>query len=220
MAKQTGKVQITGKIGNIIYYKMNGKYYAREKSSLSGKRVKRDPAFRRTMEFAKLFGLASKIASEVYRKLPAGVRNYKLYRKMTGIANKWLKDGVDQLLAAEKLQSMFVSKDLQSTVTGLRKPIPKQVEKKQVKYGTVVTSSLTGKPGEIISRPLRELQRPAWEISSSLNLSFLHYCRQHAQYKNEWPVHKVGVKLSAEVLYKSRQKNSFAGLDASPVVYT
>lgn len=41
MAKQIGPVFITGTIGDICFYKMDGQYYARMKSSLSSKRVKR-----------------------------------------------------------------------------------------------------------------------------------------------------------------------------------
>jgi len=45
VAKQIGATKITGTIQNICFYKMEGQYYARQKSSLTGKRVKKDPAF-------------------------------------------------------------------------------------------------------------------------------------------------------------------------------
>ena len=96
MARQTGKTNLVGRVGNLVYYKMDGKYYARAVSSLNGKRVKRDPKFKRTMEFAKLFGKASKLASAVHRSLPNGIRSHKLYQKMAGKANQLLMQGLDE----------------------------------------------------------------------------------------------------------------------------
>jgi hypothetical protein len=37
MAKQIGDIKITGTYDNVTYYKMDGEYYARSKSSLTGK---------------------------------------------------------------------------------------------------------------------------------------------------------------------------------------
>ena len=56
MAKQMGALQIRGTVGGICFYKMEGMYYARTKSSLSGERVKTDPAFEETMRYAKQMG--------------------------------------------------------------------------------------------------------------------------------------------------------------------
>lgn len=106
MAIQAGKTKLLGRVGDTIYYKMNGKYYARAVSSLSGRRVKRDPKFKRTMEFANLFGRASKLASAVHRSLPPERRNYQLLRKMTGQANQMLKQGIDEITIETALQRM------------------------------------------------------------------------------------------------------------------
>jgi hypothetical protein len=93
MAKQVGPFKITGCYDHICFYKMDGEYYARMKSSLTGKRVKKDPAFRRTMEYAGLLGQASKIASVVYRGLTMKKREKGSYRKLTGQAMQLLKAG-------------------------------------------------------------------------------------------------------------------------------
>lgn len=140
MAIQTGKMKLTGRVGDIIYYKMDGKYYARAVSSLSGRRVKRDPAFKRTMEFAKLFGKASKMASELYRSLPVVSRNYKLYRKITGQANQMLKVGLDELTVALVLKQMFVkSKTKTSKQTIIQKPEGQRIKKHPVASAVVKT---------------------------------------------------------------------------------
>ncbi|MDP4263728.1 MAG: hypothetical protein Q8941_14470, partial [Bacteroidota bacterium] len=66
MAKQAGPIFLSGTIGNVTYYRLHGKHYARLISSLTGKRVKTDPCFRNTMRNATMFGKASKIASTIY----------------------------------------------------------------------------------------------------------------------------------------------------------
>ena len=56
MAKQVGDIILIGTIDDITFYMMEGKGYARKKTSLTGKRVKRDPRFKRTMQSANRFG--------------------------------------------------------------------------------------------------------------------------------------------------------------------
>ncbi|NII27193.1 hypothetical protein HB364_19045 [Pseudoflavitalea sp. X16] len=91
MARFTGIPPITGTIGPVCIYKMYGRYFIRTRSSLTGKRVKKDPAFRKTMEYARLLAKASRIGSAVYTALPAERRQHALYRKLTGEAMTWLK---------------------------------------------------------------------------------------------------------------------------------
>jgi hypothetical protein len=93
MAKQLGPHYITGTMGNVTYYELEGIYYARAKSSLDGKRVKRDPRFARTMAYAGLFATASRLAASAYRQLPKEKREHAFYRKLTGIAMQSLRDG-------------------------------------------------------------------------------------------------------------------------------
>lgn len=93
MAKQIGVLKIRGCYDGVCFYKMNGEYYARMKSSLTGKRVKKDPAFKRTMEYAGLLGRASKIASEVYSNLAAEKKEKGAYKKLTGLVMRLLKEG-------------------------------------------------------------------------------------------------------------------------------
>jgi hypothetical protein len=93
MAEQVGTIRITGTVDGACFYKMGGKYFARQKSTLSGRRVKQDPAFMKTMWYARLLARASVIASGVYRQLPEGKKERRLYRHLTGEAMKLLKSG-------------------------------------------------------------------------------------------------------------------------------
>jgi len=104
MSKQRGPVYFTGTVDGICYYRMNGKYYARRKSTLSRKRVRRDPAFARTRRNAALLGQASRIAAGVYRLLPRVQKKLDLYRAMTGQAMELLKKGVDEAEVKAKLE--------------------------------------------------------------------------------------------------------------------
>jgi hypothetical protein len=74
-------------------YKMGGKYYARMKSSLRGKRVKRDVAFKETMRYAVLLANTARLASQLYRELPVESRGIRVYRSLTGKAMRLLKEG-------------------------------------------------------------------------------------------------------------------------------
>lgn len=94
MAKQMGIILFTGTIGNLTFYKIEGKYYVRMKSSLKGVRVKTDPAFKLTMLYADRLALSSRIASRLYRSLPDARQQVALYRKMTSVGMQLLKAGI------------------------------------------------------------------------------------------------------------------------------
>lgn len=93
MARQAGPYYITGCYDNICFYRMEGRYYARTKSSLTGKRVKKDHAFKVTMQYAALLKRASTIASQLYHELPKESKGISVYRKLTGKVMVLLKEG-------------------------------------------------------------------------------------------------------------------------------
>ena len=93
MAKQiAGLCRLEGTFDDITFYKMDGQYYARAKSTLSSERVKTSPEFKWTMVYARLLGRASKIGSQVYKALPPGWRQFWMYRSFTGEAFTLLKE--------------------------------------------------------------------------------------------------------------------------------
>jgi len=110
MAKQAGPFFITGTIDSICFYRMDGSYYARAKSSLDGKRVKKDPAFRETMRYAELMGKDSSIASLVYRSLPEGQKVKGLFRKLVAQAMRLLKENKTAEDTVELLKPKMVQK--------------------------------------------------------------------------------------------------------------
>jgi hypothetical protein len=92
MAKQAGTIKISGTIGDICFYRLHDGHFARTKSSLAGKRVKNDPAFKGTMKYAALLACASKIASVIYKRLPQEQKSRKKYQAMTGEAMRLIKE--------------------------------------------------------------------------------------------------------------------------------
>ena len=76
-------MKIKGTINGICFYCLDGEFYARAKSSLSGERVKTDPAFAETMRYAQRMGSASTIASEIYKMIvPQHERSRDRFREM------------------------------------------------------------------------------------------------------------------------------------------
>lgn len=111
MPKQKGPDFYTGTRGDTCFYKMDGQYYVRRKSTLSGKRVKRDKAFTLTRVYADLLGQASRLAAAVYRCLPREERRHAQYRAMTGEALKMLKEGVAADVISARLEQMYAVKE-------------------------------------------------------------------------------------------------------------
>jgi hypothetical protein len=88
---------------------MNGKYLVRAKSSLSRRRVKRSPAFRRTMQYADWLAQASHMASRIYRVFEKQQRKVQVYRAMTGMAMNLLKTGMEAAAVQAKLVRQYRS---------------------------------------------------------------------------------------------------------------
>ena len=156
MARHSGKTKLVGRIGDVVYYKMDGKYYARAVSSLNGRRVKRDPKFKRTMEFAKLFGIASKLASELHRSLPFEKRSHKLYRKMTGRAYQMLKDEMEQSAIIIELKKLFWPEEHKQIVP-VKEELLIPVLQNQVNKNRLLCE-LQSMQGPLSAKPARPIQ--------------------------------------------------------------
>lgn len=118
MAKQSGEHKITGTYDDITFYEMNGQHYAREKSSLTGKRVKKDPTFNRTMALAEIFACANRIVSMVYATLPAKEKGRDIRYSMIRRARKMVEDGMAQ---AEIIAALTPVRDHAAAGTALLK---------------------------------------------------------------------------------------------------
>lgn len=93
MAKQRGPIYLKGTAGLFTYYRMGGRYYVRNKTSLDKERFYQDAAFAGSRKAAGVFGIASKIASEVYRVLPQKHKGHGVIGRLSGKANRLLHAG-------------------------------------------------------------------------------------------------------------------------------
>jgi hypothetical protein len=93
MAKQTGDTIFTGRMGNLVFYKMYGKGYVRMKSSITRKQFKTKACFAGSRKSAERFALGNRLAGEIYRNLPANERSYKLFCELKSNAIQLLKEG-------------------------------------------------------------------------------------------------------------------------------
>jgi hypothetical protein len=90
MAKQVGPVYYEGTIGDIVFYQMNGEYYARFKGNYKSlKQMKRIPKYQRVVRNTRHFGQSSSIASWVYqRHLPKEVKSRKAWGQFSSLSSR------------------------------------------------------------------------------------------------------------------------------------
>ncbi len=108
MARLTSIPPFTGTRDSITIFWMFGKPFMRSRSSLTGKRVKKDPAFHKTMQNAAVMAAASPIALKVYALMLPQHKNHKLRCKLTGEVMTWLKYGWKEEDIIEWLSKKYV----------------------------------------------------------------------------------------------------------------
>ena len=86
-------IKITATLGDICLYQRYGRTYTRKRTTLTSERVENDAAFEKTRQYAGIFGLASSIASPIYKALPADLRGRWVFRTIAGNAASLLYKG-------------------------------------------------------------------------------------------------------------------------------
>ncbi len=80
----------------------------RRGSSLTGERTKKDPAFKGFRQSSSRLKQASPIAASLYKMVPEKVKQYALYRTLTGRAIKMLKEGMEASVIKEILKKEYI----------------------------------------------------------------------------------------------------------------
>ncbi|HEV7423888.1 MAG TPA: hypothetical protein VGO21_01735, partial [Candidatus Paceibacterota bacterium] len=105
MAKRLTNNIITGndpRLGLYFYYSPYfGLNILRQASTLTGERIKKDPAFKGFRKSISRLKDASPLAASLYKLVPKQVKQYSLYRTLTGEAIKMLKEGMEAALITE-----------------------------------------------------------------------------------------------------------------------
>ena len=86
-------IQFTATIGDLCFYQRNGKTYLREAKALDRELVLNDERFEKTRQHASKMGMASKIASSIYKDLPKELKARWVFRSITGHVASMLYKG-------------------------------------------------------------------------------------------------------------------------------
>jgi hypothetical protein len=122
MAKRLTDNIITGydrRLGLYLYYSPYFKQnIVRRGSSLTSERTKKDPAFKGFRQSSSRLKQASPIAASLYKLVPAHVKEYALYRTLTGAAIKMLKEGIEETEITETLRKKYIDPRLEAANKG------------------------------------------------------------------------------------------------------
>jgi hypothetical protein len=108
MARVNGNINFSGTIGDICFYMWEGQLFARKKSSLTKDRVLKDIEFAGLRKHAGDMGRASKIASEIYRQLPADIKGRWIFRAIAGHAASLLYKGKSEEQVKNALYRKYI----------------------------------------------------------------------------------------------------------------
>ena len=143
MAKQVGPLFFTGTIDGLIFYKLGDNYYIRSKGSYkSGRQMRKDPRYARTLQQADRFGEAVNLLKVLYyRHLPRSVRKHGLFGQLTGLVNCWLYAGK----STEEVRELLIAHLQQLAAGAATPPAPKQKAAKptSAKQPTPITEHRT-----------------------------------------------------------------------------
>ncbi|WP_194774681.1 hypothetical protein [Pararhodonellum marinum] len=106
MARQSGGLQLEGTIGNMIFYKMKGKYYVRSKGAPSKAKLKKGKAFENSRRVSAEFGHASKVASQVVhaaKGLMNPGKHHGLHGKLTAQLQRVLQTDSQSVYGERKI---------------------------------------------------------------------------------------------------------------------
>jgi len=87
MNKQSGHIKLEATLGDITYYKRNGKYLVKRKSCVSSKRLKYSPQYAALRQYQRDFGQASrggKLIRNAFGSLVSGMTDGNCIGRMTG----------------------------------------------------------------------------------------------------------------------------------------
>jgi len=120
MARQTGIIKIKGTIGDLSFLKTQDGHLVREKGGISAKRMRSDPAFRRTRENGSEFGMAT-AAGKLLRRA--------LHQHLQQSADNRITSRLVQLLMQVKNYDSVSVRGQRNVGTGILEPAAKEILK-------------------------------------------------------------------------------------------
>ena len=123
MARISSPFDLSGTYGNLVVYQVGCKLYARTKSSLTGKRFRKDPAFIKSGEKAVQFGEAARLAKTIYATLPKAVKKKGVFGKLTGLVHQGLHNGKTKETIIQAVQQYVGIAPMPKPIKAVRSPI-------------------------------------------------------------------------------------------------
>jgi len=138
MAKRSPYNIITGNDPHLRMYFYYSPHFDqniwRRGSSLTGERTKKDPAFKGFRQSSNRLKEASPIAASLYKQVPEQVKQYALYRTLTGEAIKMLKEGMETDVITETLKKKYINPLLDAPIKNSEnKTVEEPVSRDRVK---------------------------------------------------------------------------------------
>lgn len=95
MAKNIGLIKISGKVGDLQFFKKGGKSYVGLTSSITKERIQKDPEFKRTRENMAEFGGAAAVSKELrHHLIPLrGLFEKNLHTRLTSMIRLLMNEG-------------------------------------------------------------------------------------------------------------------------------
>ncbi|MGV8091694.1 MAG: hypothetical protein AB2L24_07515 [Mangrovibacterium sp.] len=91
MARQAGDIKLEGTINDITFYKMENRYFVRQKAGVDRKRFMNDPAFLRSRESSHTFGLASAAAGIFRMAFSSLLQDFPCHRLNSAVTGAMVK---------------------------------------------------------------------------------------------------------------------------------
>jgi hypothetical protein len=105
----------------------------RRGSSLTGERTKKDTAFKGFRQSSSRLKEAAPIAASLYKQVPRLVKEFSLYRTLTGEAIKMLKEGMEAAVITEGLKKKYIDPLLDAPKKAGSRTVEEPVMRNRVK---------------------------------------------------------------------------------------
>ena len=187
MAKQCGPIFLETTWDDLTFYKMDGAYYVRRKSSLTREKVLTHPDFEKTRFYANRLVVASKIASSIYSDLPKNWRQFWMYQSFTGEAFTRLEEGCTPQQTYDYLWTTYIAYwVLYQQATGIVLETGRTMRPKRYKTYKTRVKHRTENPA--CRRYLRLIGRNHWNSSYDNTADLIKAAEKKArsQRQKEW----------------------------------
>jgi hypothetical protein len=204
-----------GNAGGICGYMSHSINIIRKSTSLTGKRIEKDPAFTGFRKSCNRMKEASPIAASLYKLMPKEEKVYSLYRTLTGEALKMIKEGLEKDIIIAKLKEQYINPAIERLKQGEETQKHQTISEQLNITGNLLLFSKNLFKVHPYSqgnkRHLRLKPHPQYANNST---NQTNHTEEHYSYKCICPIH-LPVSITSqqkELARKQKRISQFAGL--------